>query len=514
MDNFEILRKKLEAFIRRFYLNELLKGLIFFVAIGLLYFLLTLFIEYLLWLSPLGRTILFWSFVLVEIFLLARFIIFPLLKLFRISKGIDHTEASRIIGRHFPEVSDKLLNVLQLKSSSKQTDLLLAGIDQKSKELRPVPFSMAVDFRKNLPFLKYAAIPVAIILLIIISGKAEIFSSSYERVVNYKVAYEPPAPFQFTVVNPHLKVKENEVLKLQVMTQGRIIPENVSVHYNGQTYFMNEVSPGIFEYNFEPASEDFEFSLSGNKVRSRPYEVKIIEVPKMRNLRMLLEYPPHTGLGEETVEGTGNATIPEGTLVTWNLETSATDKVELLSKDTIEVFKAETNLFSLEKRLRNSLEYELSTSNKNVEHFESLAYALNVVKDEYPGIILEGRRDSISGEALYFYGKVSDDYGIKQTRLVSFPVDAPKQRKMVDLQVGNGNMAEFISAFPDTLQLEQGKEYEIYFEVIDNDAVNGFKKVKSKSFFFRSKTDDEEERERLATTERSHTGNGQFPGTK
>ncbi len=196
MDNFEILRKKLEAFIRRFYLNELLKGLIFFVAIGLLYFLLTLFIEYLLWLSPTGRTILFWSFVAVEVFLLLRFIIFPLLKLFKISKGIDYTEASRIIGRHFPEVSDKLLNVLQLKSSGKQTDLLLAGIDQKAQELRPVPFSLAVDFRKNLPFLKYAAIPVAIILLIVLTGKADIFSSSYERVVNYKVAYEPPAPFR------------------------------------------------------------------------------------------------------------------------------------------------------------------------------------------------------------------------------------------------------------------------------------------------------------------------------
>ncbi len=146
--------------------------------------------------------------------------------------------------------------------------------------------------------------------------------------------------FEFTVVNPDLKVRENEVLKLQVMTQGSIIPENVSVHYNGQTYFMNEVSPGIFEYNFEPASEDFEFSLSGNKVRSRPYEVNVIEVPKMRNLSMLLEYPRHTGLGKETVEGTGNATVPEGTVVTWNLETSATEKVELMLKDTVQEFQS------------------------------------------------------------------------------------------------------------------------------------------------------------------------------
>ncbi|MFD1079922.1 hypothetical protein, partial [Longispora fulva] len=169
---------------------------IFFVAIGLLYFLLTLFIEYLLWLNPTGRAILFWSFVAVEIFLFGRFIVFPLLKLFRIARGIDHHRASLIIGKHFPEVNDKLLNVIQLHENSKQTELLLAGIDQKARELRPVPFSLAVDFRKNVPYLKYAAIPIVIILLIFLFGRTDIFSSSYERMVHYKTAYEPPAPFQ------------------------------------------------------------------------------------------------------------------------------------------------------------------------------------------------------------------------------------------------------------------------------------------------------------------------------
>ena len=497
MDNFEILKNKLEAFIRRFYFNELLKGLIFFVAIGLLYFLLTLFIEYLLWLNPTGRTILFWSFVAVEVFLLARFIIFPLLKLFRISKGIDYTKASGIIGRHFPEVRDKLLNVLQLKSSDRQTDLLLAGIDQKSRELRPVPFSLAVDFKKNIPFLKYAAIPVVIILLIVLTGKIDLFSSSYERVVNYKMAYEPPAPFVFRIINQDLKVRDNEVLKLKVMTQGKIIPENVSIHYEGQTYFMNEISPGSFEYNFEPASGDFQFSLSGNKVNSRPYNVEVIEVPKMRNLNMHLDYPSHTGREEETVEGTGNATIPEGTMVTWNVETSATDKVELLLNDTIEQFEASKSRFSFQKRLKNTLEYQISTSNENIAHYENLAYQVNIVKDEYPKLILESKVDSLNGEALYFFGRVSDDYGINYVKLHSFPVDAPGEETVVDLDVGKGNMAEFITAFPDTLQLEKGREYELFFEVTDNDAFNSYKTIKSKSFFFRSKSNKEEEEERL-----------------
>ena len=182
MDNFEILRQKLEAFIRKFYLNELLKGFIFFVAIGLLYFLATLFIEHLFWLNPTGRSILFWSFIGVEIFLFGRFITYPLLKLFKISRGIGYTEASQIIGKYFPEVGDRLLNLLQLSKSDKKSDLLIASIDQKANQLKPVPFSMAIDFKKNLPYLKYAAIPLIIILLLMISGRAEVFSGSYETV--------------------------------------------------------------------------------------------------------------------------------------------------------------------------------------------------------------------------------------------------------------------------------------------------------------------------------------------
>ncbi|MFD2517366.1 hypothetical protein [Salinimicrobium flavum] len=497
MDNFEILRKKLEAFIKRFYVNELLKGLIFFVAIGLLYFLVTLFIEYLFWLDSRGRTLLFWSFVLVETFLFLRFIIYPLLKLFKLSRGIDYTQASIIIGKHFPEVNDKLLNVLQLKSSRHQTELLLAGIDQKSRELKPVPFSMAVDFRKNLPYLKYAAIPIIIILLILISGRTEIFSSSYERVVNYKVAYEAPAPFTFLLGNDSLKIRENEVLELEIFTEGKIIPEQASIHYGGQSYYLNQISPGLFRYRFEPLTGSFNFTLSGNKVVSREYKVEVIKVPRLTNLQMQLYFPKHTGMRDEVIEGTGNATIPEGTKVNWNMETNATDEVKLVSKDTTEIFRKEGNTFSAQKQLRNSLNYQISTSNREVVNYENLSFYLKVVKDEYPRLTLEHKKDTLEGETHYFSGKATDDHGISRVRLVVEPTETSNEKIIRNLDVGTGTVAEFLSVFPDTLELEKGKFYQFYFEVFDNDALNGYKRVKSNTFTYRRNTDDEEREQRL-----------------
>ena len=83
MDSYRYLLQKLESFIRRYYVNELIRGAILFLSIGLLYLLLTLLVEYFLWLDTLGRQVLFWSFILVEALLLVRFLVIPLLKLFR-----------------------------------------------------------------------------------------------------------------------------------------------------------------------------------------------------------------------------------------------------------------------------------------------------------------------------------------------------------------------------------------------------------------------------------------------
>ncbi len=85
--NFNNIQTKLEAFIRRYYISELLKGVILFFAIGLLYFLFTLFVEHILWLNTTARAMLFWLFIAVEFGLLIKFIFTPLAKFFKLQQG-------------------------------------------------------------------------------------------------------------------------------------------------------------------------------------------------------------------------------------------------------------------------------------------------------------------------------------------------------------------------------------------------------------------------------------------
>ena len=497
MNNFKNIQDKLEQFIKRYYTNELLKGAILFFTIGLLYLLFTLIIEYVLWLTPLFRTLLFWIFITVEVGLFAKFIALPLAKLFKLQHRIDYKDASKIIGEHFPEVSDKLLNVLQLKKNNVESELLLASIEQKSLELRPIPFKLAVNFKQSLKYLKYAAIPVVVVLLTFFTGHFNLFSDSYERVVNYNTAYQPPSPFEFFVVNENLKSIENEDFTLHISTVGDVVPENAQIQFNNQTYYLKQTAPGQFEYIFTQPKSAINFQLKANKVNSKNYTLDVVKIPALVNFEMLLDYPNYVSKKDETLKSTGSTTVPEGTKITWQVNTLSTDQVTLYSKDTL-IFTAEDNgKFNTTKQIFNTFDYSISTSNENLKDYENLDFSIRVVKDDYPQLDIKMQKDSIDHQTLYFYGQASDDYGLSKLQLVYYPLNDDSHKRYEVLPVSKSNFDEFVSAFPNQLELEEGVNYELYFQVFDNDMLHNYKSTKSTVFSYRKRTQDEEEQKQL-----------------
>ncbi|MGM1054699.1 MAG: hypothetical protein ACQEWG_02300 [Bacteroidota bacterium] len=497
MEDFNFIQQKLSAFIRRFYINELLKGSILFFSIWLFYLILILLIEYFFWLAPSGRSVLFWVFIAVSAGLLFKFILVPLAKLFKFSTGISLAEASKMIGKHFPEVNDKLLNVLQLQNSSEKSDLLLASIAQKSRELKPIPFKFAVNFKSSLKYLKYAAFPVIIILAFLLTGNSSVFSDSYSRVVHYKTVYEPPAPFAFILNNDEFLVEEGKDLKLEVKTSGKVVPETMTIHYNGEMYYLKSSEANEFEYDFRGIKEDIDFYLSSNNVRSRNYKIEVLAVPKLLDFQMHLEYPNYLQKISETVKGTGNVNIPEGTKVSWELNTIATDRVTFFLEDSIIQFERKDAKFGLTKPVFSNFDYQIKTSNSWVKDHEVLEYSISVIRDQFPQITVEHKLDSIDGESLYFFGKVSDDHAVSAVNMVYYTGNEKDNAKKIAISVENQVFNEFLSSFPGNIDLEKGKEYSIYFEVFDNDGIHGAKRSKSEVFSFREKSDNEIVEEQL-----------------
>ncbi len=497
MENYTRVKNKLSAFISKYYKNKLLKGAILFTAVGLLYFLLILSIEYFFWLNTTGRQVLFWLFLILETGLLIYFIFIPLSKLFRLSGVLSEEDASRIIGEHFPEVKDKLLNLLQLKNSEKRSDLLLAGIDQKARELHPIPFNSAINFKSSLKYLKWAAFPVIIFLTILFTGNSSFFSESYGRVVNYNSEFEPPAPFSFHLENKNLEVRENRDFTLRVQTIGEVRPEEMNVSYNNQTYLLRQVEPAVFEYTFKRLQEDLEFRLSSNGVSSSFYKLEVIKVPGLINLEMNFDYPGYTGKKDEAISGTGNARIPEGTEVSWRIDTRETDELHFTLPDTRLNLKTDSGKVSHESRVFSSFNYSISTSNAKISNFEPVSYKIEVVKDRFPEIEVLRKSDSIDEQINYFFGKVSDDYAVNKLQLVYYPEDSKDSLQKVSIPVAKEAFANFLFTFPGDLDLKRGVNYLYYFQVFDNDAVNGTKSSRSEVFGFRKKSFEEIEQEKL-----------------
>lgn len=499
MSNFKDIQVKLQNFINKFYYNELIKGLLLFFTFGFLYFIGTLFIEYFLWLKPLARTILFWIFIVVECTLLTVYIIIPIVKIIGFKKGISELEASKIIGSHFPEVSDKLLNMLQLQNSSKHSELIEASIEQKSKELQPIPFKRAIDFSKNKKFIKYALIPIFIWFLVYITGNVTIFNDSFSRVVNYKTQYEQPAPFSFKILNESLNVTEGAPFTLDIEVVGNTIPEDAKIIFLDANYYLENNGFGNFKYTFSSIKNSLNFSLEANGVNSKTYHINCIATPVITNLKMILNYPNYTGKLNEIIQNTGNAIVPNGTKISWQLETHQTSEVSFnLNEVSEENFNHTTkDYFSYSKQLFNSINYKIATSNNQLKNHETLDFEIQVVADEYPKIIVESDIDSISRGPVQFIGQLSDDYNVNKLQLVYYNKKNKKELKTHLIPVSKSSLTDFYYVFPEGIIIDEGIEYELYFEVFDNDAVNGSKKTKSNIFNYYNKTEKELKEELL-----------------
>lgn len=481
MDNYNRILTKLNAFLAKFYTHMLLKGIFLFLAMGVLFFLLILGIEYFFWLNTTGRFVLFFVFLAVELFLVWNYIVVPVSFLFKWKIGLSNKEASVLIGKHFPEVEDKLYNLLDLADSSAKSELLLASIEQRSTQLVKIPFVQAIDFKENLKYAKYVIIPFLIVALLWVSGEISSFFSSYKRVVNYNMAYEPPAPFSFELLTSKLSVYDDASYALQVTTRGSVRPDDVFIVINNQRMLM-EYKEGYYEYVFKPPHEQGSFYFIGNDVRSKEYLLTVINTPVLLDFELELDYPNYTSLPNEVIRGTGNATIPEGTQVSWNIKTRYTDLVHLHMDDSIQQLKRDKDVFSFTKAVLRDTDYEISTSNESVNNYEKLGYRLKVVKDAFPTIRVDQVLDSLKPNVAYYVGKASDDYGLSTINLVVYAEGNKNNRQVLELLKGKGNLETFYYTFPSGLDLEAGTNYEYYFEVYDNDRVNGGKIGKSQVF--------------------------------
>lgn len=487
-ENYELLIGKINTFIRKYYLNNLLRGLIFLGA-GLFsaYVVITLS-EYFGDFNTLFRSVFFYFFILLNLGLIAWLVIPSLFAWLKLGKTLTHDEAAEIIGKHFSDVNDKLLNTLQLKKQAiadeRHRALIEASIDQKIELLKPVSFPSAINIKENSKYLKWIILPVAVICVLALAAPS-VLTESTKRLIRHNEYFAPVAPFKFVVQNQSLSVVQGQDLKLDLKLAGDKLPADVYVQTANNTFKLDKENITHFHYLFTNLQQNTVFRLMANNFTSVPYEIKVNLRPALLHFDVQLNYPAYLHKKNETLPNAGDLTIPAGTTVNWQFHTqNATGLLFYMGDKTSSINLSGKDLFEHRERIVNNTVYKVNPINALVKNSDSASYRINVIADEPPTITVDEKPDSVSMKALYFNGKIQDDHGFSSLAFY-YRVGAPndKNAKLYSKPVKadlNQTQSDFFYYWNlKDMGIKPGDQVSYYFEVADNDGVNGPKRVRS-----------------------------------
>jgi len=491
MNNYDRLISSLDAFIRKYYANQLIRGSLLLLICLLLYILTASLSEYYFYLPVWLKVTIVALFVGVGSFALIAWVIIPLMRMSKLGKVISHEQAAVIIGRHFPEVSDKLLNILQLKQHAETNasqELIAASIDQKASQIAVVPFAQAVDFTKNKKLLPYL-LPLLLVGVFILIAAPNVFKDASERLLQPTKTFERPAPFRFVMLTNPLQASRNSDFTLQVRAEGNALPAEMSIDLNGEHVPMQSNGAAKFQYVFKNMTDAVTFRLFAAGFYSRPYTIKVAQKPLLKAFKVQIDYPEYIGKKDEVRNSLGDMTLPVGTTVRWGFIAEHTDDVHIRFANGIPVsLPAGGGMFGYSFRFMNDTSYTLLLKNKQSIAADSYQYHVQVISDQFPVIQLQEHRDTVTGRQILLTGTAGDDYGISKVAF-NFTISNEKgqtlTQKSIPLKAAPGALTTFQHYFDvDMLQLQSGQKLSYYIEAWDNDGVHGAKASRSEVMTF------------------------------
>lgn len=494
--------RKIQQYKRKFYINLILKGGLLLLGLVSAAFLLVNFLEFTLRFSTAVRTVIFFTFLVLLISGFYYLVFDPFFRLINNQKGISNEIAAIKIGSFFPQVKDKLLNLLQLKKQESSTNqLVAASIAQKEIHLINIPFEDSVDYKSNFKLLKYVVPPILLIITLSLTTP-RLFTESTHRLVQYNQEFIPVAPFNFVIQNSDLLAFKNENFTVSVKLEGALIPEYVYLTSNDRKIKMSSLEAGIFHYTFQKIQTDKKFEFEGSGFKSSNYHLKVVTRPDLKGFNVHLNYPAYLSREGERLSNVGNLEIPEGTNVKWQFSTIEAQDMSIrfsVSNAEVKLQSTDDQLFNFEKRFLITQNYSIRLKNQYSENKARIFYTINVIPDKFPDLNVNIYQDTVLYSFLALAGNLSDDHGLTKFRLfynVEKEDDNKKEESIfnqieIPLSGRQSNQTFFHHWELKDFDLQEGDKINYYLQIWDNDGVNGAKSSKTGVYVFKIPTKKE-----------------------
>jgi hypothetical protein len=499
MSAFDRLISQIDGFIRKFYKNQIVKGLVLFCGVLLSTYLLVVLLEYFGRFNSIVRATLLFGFLGTNIYILTRFIVIPTMKLRSFGPRIDRFQAAKIIGSFFPNVSDRLLNTLQLRdmldTNSAEFELLNASVQQRSKKMSTIPFADAIDINEN----RRKAIWILPILLIMFAVgllSPSIYTQGTNRVVNFTKEFPVEAPFKFNLLNTATEVLEGEDVPVEIELLGSAIPDKVFMLSPQGKILLTKTAKNKFEGTLKQLHKDTKYQFvaphNGHDFKSSEHEVKVIAKTGIGKMQATILFPAYLGRDKEVIENASDLTVPEGAVVTWSVLTKNSSNNEFRLGSKKERFKKRG--FKVQHKFLQTTDGHVVLQNDFNKQRDTASFVVEVIKDEFPSIQVLEVKDTLKDGIRYFSGMLSDDHGLASLTF-HYTInreDGSIVKKSIKGSRVYGTESPFDFAVDfrrEDVQLNDKIEY--YFSVTDNDGVNGGKSTRSRMFTYKLPTLEE-----------------------
>lgn len=483
----QVLIDKIERFVRKFYINRLIQGVLIGAALWIVFYLLVNALEYFSWFSPRVRFVLFLILLVGSVGVLTFYFAIPLANLFRFRKKMSLEQASLLIGRFFPEVQDKLLNTLQLSEASldhASDDLLMATIEQRTQQLAPLRFSDAVDLKGNLRYL-YLFLALLVLLVALVVFLPRFAVQPTQRILSYDQEFEKPLPFSVSLSDQAIETTQGADVTFSIHVEGSRIPDAFYVKSTSGQQLFEKISVNDYTYTFRNLFHDISFQVVGGEYVSKPVAITVRPNPVLLSYQCRVSYPPYIHRAAEVFQGKTRIIVPQGSRMGFDFFTRDCDSAFIRLDSVASPLTVEQGRFSYLMTAVQSLGFDFSCRNAWSDSFDPIHFMVDVIPDAYPDIRVESFEEELSSQ-IYFSGLLADDYGFSKL-VCHCDIQQPVERKLVlpvtfDQSLTKGSF--FYSIHLDSLGVLPGQQVEVCFEVWDNDGFHGPKSKRSETFAY------------------------------
>jgi len=513
MEPANIIKEKIRDFHRRSFLYQVTTGLINFCLFVLVIWLSSIMADSVFYFSTAVRWFVLILNILVTLFLAYYLFLSAVISYLRIVRSGNLLSVTKLIGRLYPALGDRLTNMYQLISElprGSSPALREMAVSRFSEKFAGTPLAEKLKWSAYLLPLKLL-IPVFAGSLLLTGLIPDTLGHSLKRILNPGGTYLSVPVYKIAVVPGDADVIAGKSLHIRVMYEGPEIEKCILVYkHSGEGTSQTvplEGSLGKYDKEIKDIKKSFTYYIKAipvlsaewkDKLVSQQYSVRTLIPPLVNRLNIKIKPPAYTGLEEKYLEpNVGDIMAYPGSVIDLNVEASKSlGSAQLIFSDsTKKTGSLRENRFNTTFKIHKNLAYSIRiTDDEQLTNQDPIIYTITVLDDIFPAVeVVEPGEDVelAADGALTLVMEGRDDFGfsaldLQYQILGKMPETTDSTWQNISLPIPAGEQKSFRQTFLwNFARLSVGFEESVryYVSVADNDPISGPKTGRSAEYY-------------------------------